>query len=79
MLEEIGKQKLPYVINDPFKKNKITSVSVWGSESWLNPGHFTFSGRVEFTNGQTKGEQNFEGDSFDHVVLKIKSMLDNLE
>jgi hypothetical protein len=42
-------------------------------------GNFSASGSVEFQNGNTKGEQNFTGETFDEVVLKIKAMLENLD
>jgi hypothetical protein len=74
---EMGNEKLPSVINDPFKKSKVTSVTVRAYESLSNK--FIFYGRVEFKNEATKGEQEFYGSSFDDVVLKIKAMLDNLE
>ncbi len=76
-----GNEKLPSVINDPFKKKKIVSVMVRGSEAWLSSdnGKWDFHGTVTFKNGDTQGEQKFTGENFDEVVLKIKAMINNLE
>lgn len=72
-----GSNTLPSVINEPFKKEKITWVSVYcikgeSTETW------SFSGKVKFKNGNTIGEQEIQGKSFDDVVIQIKSMIDNL-
>ena len=73
-----GKETLPSVVKDPFNKSKITSVSVRYSKGFFND-KFTAYGRVEFEDGNTKGEQQFTGDTFDDVVLSIKSMIENLK
>lgn len=73
---KFGAESMPSIIKDPFQKTSVTSLRVWGSNSW---GKWCFHGNVEFKNGGTEGKQSFEGESFDEVVLKIKAMLDNLE
>jgi hypothetical protein len=70
-------EKLPSVINDPFKKTKVTSILVSAFESFGFK--WVFYGTVSFKNENTKGEQRFDGSSFDEVVLKVKAMLDSLE
>jgi hypothetical protein len=75
---EIGNAKMPSVITDPFKKGRVTGIHVHASKSIIGGG-WSFSGTVKFENGQTAGEQKFNGDSFDDAVLKIKAMIDNLE
>lgn len=66
------------VIQDPFKKTMVTHIHVHAIKGFLG-GKWTFSGSVKFENGNTKGEQEFKGENFDDVVLKIKAMIDNLE
>lgn len=66
---------MPSVIKDPFVKVHIKHISV----RWYNTFKIYARGTVEFQNGNTKGEQEFEGDTFDEVVLKIKAMIENLE
>lgn len=75
-----GKEKLPSVVKDPFKKTSVTSIYVRVGRPFFssNDAPFKAWGSVEFENGKTKGEQKFEGDTFDDVVLQIKAMLDNL-
>ena len=72
------KESLPSVVNDPFKKNKVTRVYVSYSKKWVGEG-FDCCGSVEFKNGDTNGEQRFHGETFDEVVLKIKAMLETLD
>ena len=78
-LDSLGNNKLPSIIVDPFKKNKVTRVSVYSSPGWGKHDDWQSNGVVEFTNGDTKGEQRFQAKTFDEVVLLIKNMLENLE
>ena len=75
---ELGNSSLPSTINDPFKVNKITSINVkfedfWGRGDWKAVGY------VYFKNGNTEGNQTFKGDTFDEVVVKIKSFIKELK
>ena len=71
---------LPSIIKNPFKKNKITSIFIRGNEELFSKHKmWEFSGKIEFTNGDTGGEQRFEGTTFDEVVLKIKATIESLE
>jgi hypothetical protein len=76
-LLQFGKEQLPSVLNDPFKKTHVKRIYVSFSENVFIDGKYSANGSVEFANGNTKGEQKFDGDTFDEVVLKIKSFLDN--
>jgi hypothetical protein len=77
-IENIGNEKLPSIICDPFCKVKVEAIRVHYTKSSFS-GKWSCSGTVEFKNNNTSGEQRFEGATFDEVVLKIKAMLDNLE
>lgn len=72
-----GNKKLPTTIQNPFDKKGIISIHVYFDDFWNN-GNWKASGRVKFKNGETTGEQKFEGRSFDDVVSQIKTMIDNL-
>lgn len=61
---------------DPFKKSCLTRVSTF---SHSVSGTWYFTGCVEFTNGNTTGEQKFKGSSFDDVLIQIKAFLETLE
>lgn len=75
-LEKIGNEKIPSTIKDPFQKNSIRRVAV----SMSNYGSgWSSRGSVEFTNGNTRGEQSFEGKDFDEIVLKIKAFIKELK
>ena len=49
MIKQFGKEKGLSIINDPFSKNKITKVMVWGAEN-IHQTKFNFRGNVEFKN-----------------------------
>jgi hypothetical protein len=71
----MGKEQIPSIIKDPFKKNCVKRIYVnyqedWGGKTW------TANGTVEFSNGNTKGEQKFLGTSFDEVVAQIKTFIE---
>jgi len=77
-IENFGNQSLPSCLKDPFGKISIKSIGTYSyisdySEKWV------FTGTVKFENGDTKGEQAFSGNSFDEVVLKMKSFFEELK
>lgn len=76
-IENIGEEKMPSILKDPFKNNCVKRVYVSFSE--LFNSSWGAYGEVEFSNGGTSGKQTFKGDSFDEVVLKIKTFMKNLE
>ena len=79
ILEGFSNSTLPTDLKDPFSKTKITRISVSSAESIFNKGTFYHTGTIKFQNGNTKGEQSFSEDSFDNVVIKIKSFLEGLK
>ena len=79
-LEDIKEQasKSVGLLKDPFKSEKITGVSIRAfkstvSDKWVN------YGRVEFKNGETKGEQEIRGDSLNDVIKKVSDFIKELE
>lgn len=72
-IEELGSNAVG-VLKDPFNKTSIKSIYVSSYKGYS--GILVHYGKVEFDNGNTKGEQKFEGESFDDVVLKIKRFID---
>ncbi len=67
------------IINDPFLKKKITSVSVRAFNSSFDENQWWFKGSVKFKNAGTSGEQEFEGKDFDDVLIQVKRFLDSLK
>lgn len=65
-------------INDPFKKECLKEISLFAHRSMFSPYYFRFSGSVEFQNGNTKGEQNFEGSSLGDIYNQIYEFCENL-
>lgn len=74
---QIGTEKLPSVINDPFKKTKVTGASMFLGQRFNPTGGA--SGTIYFENGLTKGEQKFYAKDFDDLVVQMRAMLDNIE
>ena len=77
LLNSIGNESLS-VIKNPFDGNKIKKVYVFYQENIFNNGQWHAYGGIEFQNGKTTGEQKFEGDSFDEVVLQMKACINQL-
>lgn len=73
-IASIGCEKIS-LVKDPFNKESIMSIYVRSSNSF---GRIRHHGNVEFQNGGTKGEQSFNGDSFDSVVIQIRNFIDTL-
>ena len=74
--EQLGKEKMPSILKDPFNKNSVQRIYVSFSQysnSW------SANGSVKFQNGNTEGEQKFTGQTFDDVVLQIKSFVNELQ
>jgi len=72
----IGKGGTPSLINNPFAKKHFTRVYVSFQKSAFDES-FTSYGVIEFQNNNTKGSQEFKGETFDEVVGKIKNFIDN--
>ncbi len=75
----IGKEKLPSIINDPFKKNRITSIIVNYSPNIFNREKWDATGYVDFQNGSTSGQQKFKTPDFDSCVIQIREFINSLE
>jgi len=77
--KRIGEQKLNKLstVTDPFSKDCIKDITVYCREKMFDKGVWYAKGCVQFKRGNTTGSQDFEGDTFDEVVLKIKNFIEN--
>lgn len=73
----IGNQKINTLTKNPFLREKIVQISVILTKSYEGT-NWICSGHVAFNNQNTHGQQLFKGDTFDAVVLDIKSFLETL-
>lgn len=65
------------VIKDPFIKDGVRGIWIRYSTNFNNP-HWNAS--VEFTNGNTKGEQNTpDCKTFEEVIICLKQILNEVE
>lgn len=76
IINSIGKESMPSLINNPFAKKHFTRVYVSFQKSAFE-NSFAAYGTIEFQNNNTKGSQEFKGETFDEVVGKIKNFIDN--
>lgn len=73
-----NKDKLPSIIKDPFKSDKITGISFHSSGWDCVTG---WRATVKFRNGNTKGEQEFTTDDpskFAHIVQQVEDFIKSL-
>lgn len=73
-ITNIGCEKIS-LVKDPFNTESIISILVRSSKSFGTIKHY---GIVEFKNGSTSGEQRFDGDSFDSVVIQIRNFISTI-
>lgn len=77
LFANMGNESLS-VINNPFNKDGIKSVSIRYERKFLGNGEWEATGWIEFQNGDTKGSQKFEAPTFDEVVLQMKACINQL-
>lgn len=65
------------ILTDPFNKKSLISIAMNLTKSNLTNKVY-ISGSVEFKNNMTKGEQRFEADSLESLLLQIKAFIDSL-
>lgn len=73
----LGNVNMPSCLSDPFKKKNITSIMVTYTPH-IFTGEWQATGYVDFTNGNTKGQQKFKANTFDEVVLLIKNFIEQI-
>jgi len=79
ILEMLNKGKAKDAVSpllDPFKKESLERFMIHGMK--LHYGNFRFYGSVKFLNGDTGGEQRFEGNTFEEVYNKMIAFLKTL-
>jgi len=75
---QIGTEQMPSILKDPFSKVLIKAIRVHYNESSFTEGKWYATGTVSFKNGDTSGEQAFEGTDFNDVVSKIKNFVESI-
>jgi hypothetical protein len=69
---------VPSSLNNPFATDKVENIWIHMRKSLFSE-EFSFTGSVEFTNGRTKGKQEFEGTDIMDVVKQIYTFLEQLK
>jgi hypothetical protein len=71
------KNNTPDVFSDPFSMNCVDNI--WFSiRKRRNTQKFCTSASIEFINNNTKGEQRFEAEDFQTVVLQVENFIKQL-
>lgn len=78
-LESLGNEFLQQGVNNPFFKDKINRIDVTYEPKMFDADIWEARGFVNFKNNNTEGTHSFKGDTFDEVVLKMKSFIENLK
>lgn len=79
MLKLFGDTRnVPSSLNNPFAHDKVKRIFISMNKD-LFTDKFRFRGSVEFSNGRTKGEQEFEGSDIMDVVRQIYTFLEELK
>lgn len=76
--ESFGNESMPSELKNPFAPDKIKSIYVRYAYSGFSHNWQAY-GSIEFENGDTTGEQKFEGETFDGVVQKMKIFIENFK
>ena len=64
------------VIKDPFEFDNIKEISTYSFIGVM--GGWKHTGKVKFQNGNTTGEQSFQGSSIDEIFILIKQFVIDL-
>lgn len=73
----IETNNLPAEFKDPFKPDKVKMIAIYYMSSRTK---FTWSGKVEFENDNTGGEQKFNNcKTLEEVAYKIKNFIGSLQ
>lgn len=80
MLKELlgtDKSTKPTMYSDPFTKECVEGIHIHASKGWFTE-KFWFRGIIKFKNGNTKGEQTFEGSSIEDLLTQMKVFSESL-
>lgn len=73
-----GKGPLPSVIENPFNIENIEGIQIFYGKYLISRKPY-FNGKVQFKKGNTRGEQNFDGNDLSDVFNKIMNFCKELE
>lgn len=70
--------QLPSEFKDPFDKKCIERISTASYKSLFDDNKISHTGRIQFKNGDTEGEQSFKADSFEALLAKMNEFMKQL-
>jgi hypothetical protein len=71
-------KKMPSIVNDPFSSHNIIRISMNINKRSFEDSFYAW-GLVEFKNGDTKGQQDFNEENFDVLFEKMKTFIEVLQ
>jgi hypothetical protein len=74
--KEIEKLESPSSINNPFKKDCITDITLFKRKNFSD--EYYYAGYINFEYENTKGEMRFEGESLEDVYNQIHQFCESL-
>lgn len=75
-MNDLRQNIMPVEFSDPFYKEKIIAINVYEGLNFV--GAWGATGYIIFKDKMTEGRQDFEGKSFNEVVLKMKEFLSKM-
>ena len=69
---------LPADFKDPFLRDNIEVISMSIRRGCLNRTRVYVSGYVDFIQGNTAGQQKFEAETFEELLVKMKAFLESI-
>lgn len=78
MKKLFGNGPLPSVIENPFDIENIEGIHIFYGKYTISRKPY-FCGKVQFKKGNTRGEQNFDGNDLSDVFIKIMNFCKELE
>lgn len=63
---------------NPFRSDKVSVISMFIRNDSFNPGVITYRANIDFTNGNSKGQQTIQADNFPDLVKKVELFIKSL-
>lgn len=66
------------ILKDPFSKNCVEHIFISVRRGMFKREEVSYTAKVEFENGNTKGEQKIEAANMDELLARTKEFIDSL-
>ena len=67
------------ILKDPFSKNCVEHIFIHVRRGMFNRDEISYDAKVEFENGNTKGEQKIVAANMDELLVRTKEFIESLK